>query len=114
MLIIQCAIIFACLALGELIVWATGIKFPSSIIGMLLLALFLKLGVVKLHWVEQVATFLTKNLALFFIPAGVGVMLYWDLIKGEIVPIVGASAISTILVMLVTGWIYKIILRRRS
>ncbi len=36
----QCAILFGCLALGELIVFLTGIKLPSSIIGMLLLTLF--------------------------------------------------------------------------
>ena len=40
----QCAILFGCLALGELIVFLTGIKLPSSIIGMLLLTHFLKLG----------------------------------------------------------------------
>ena len=38
----QCAILFGCLALGELIVFLTGIKLPSSIIGMLLLTLFLR------------------------------------------------------------------------
>ena len=38
----QCAILFGCLALGELIVYLTGIKLPSSIIGMLLLALLRK------------------------------------------------------------------------
>mgnify|MGYP004715252487 CR=1 FL=1 len=37
----QCSILFGCLALGELIVYLTGIKLPSSIIGMLLLTLFL-------------------------------------------------------------------------
>jgi len=31
----QCAILFGCLALGELIVYLTGIKLPSSIIGIL-------------------------------------------------------------------------------
>ena len=36
----QCAILFGCLALGELLVYLTGIKLPSSIIGMLLLTLF--------------------------------------------------------------------------
>ena len=40
MLIRYCAIIFGCLALGELIVYLTGIHFPSSIIGMILLTLF--------------------------------------------------------------------------
>ena len=33
----QCAVLFGCLALGELVVFLTGIKLPSSIIGMLLL-----------------------------------------------------------------------------
>ena len=52
MLIRYCAIIFGCLALGELIVHLTGIHFPSSIIGMILLTLFLHLGWIKLHWVK--------------------------------------------------------------
>ena len=39
----QCAILFGCLALGELIVYLTGIKLPSSIIGMLLLTLFFEI-----------------------------------------------------------------------
>ena len=53
----QCAILFGCLALGELIVFLTGIKLPSSIIGMLLLTLFLKLGWIKLHWVQGMVYF---------------------------------------------------------
>lgn len=53
----QCAILFGCLALGELIVYLTGIKLPSSIIGMLLLTLFLKLGWIKLQWVRDCPTF---------------------------------------------------------
>jgi len=66
----QCAILFGCLALGELIVFLTGIKLPSSIIGMLLLTLFLKLGWVKLHWVQGMSDFLVANLGFFFIPPG--------------------------------------------
>ena len=66
----QCAILFGCLALGELIVFLTGIKLPSSIIGMLLLTLFLKLGWIKLHWVQGMSDFLVANLGFFFIPPG--------------------------------------------
>ena len=61
----QCAILFGCLALGELIVFLTGIKLPSSIIGMLLLTLFLKLGWIKLQWVQGMSDFLVANLGLF-------------------------------------------------
>ena len=76
----QCAILFGCLALGELIVFLTDIKLPSSIIGMLLLTLFLKLGWIKLHWVQGMSDFLVANLGFFFIPPGVALMLYFDII----------------------------------
>ena len=75
----QCAILFGCLALGELIVFLTDIKLPSSIIGMLLLTLFLKLGWIKLHWVQGMSDFLVANLGFFFIPPGVALMLYFDI-----------------------------------
>ena len=108
-MVFQCAILFACLALGELIVWATGIKLPSSIIGMLLLALLLKLRVIKLRWVEGIANFLVKNLGFFFVPPGVAIMLYLDIIQAEFIPIIAASVISTIIVIVTTGWIHQLI-----
>ena len=82
----QCAILFGCLALGELIVFFTGIKLPSSIIGMLLLTLFLKLGWIKLHWVQGMSDFLVANLGFFFVPPGVALMLYFDVIASEFWP----------------------------
>ena len=84
----QFFVIFGCLALGEIIVWATGIKLPSSIIGMLLLTLFLKLGWVKLEWVEHLSELLIANLGFFFVPPGVALILYLDLIKAQWFPIV--------------------------
>lgn len=100
----QLAIIIGCLAVGEFIVWLTGITIPSSIIGMLLLTLFLKIKVVRLEWVETISNFLVKNMGFFFVPPGVALMLYFDLIKAEMLSIVLATAISTILVLVVTGW----------
>ena len=107
----QCAVLFGCLALGELVVFLTGIKLPSSIIGMLLLALFLKLDWVKLKWVQGLSDFLVANLGFFFVPAGVALMLYFDIIRAQFWPIVIASVVSTLLVFLVTGWIHQIIRR---
>ncbi|WP_290100386.1 CidA/LrgA family protein, partial [uncultured Muribaculum sp.] len=48
-MILQCAVLFAFLALGELTVWLTGVPVPSSIIGMLFLAASLKAGWVRLE-----------------------------------------------------------------
>ena len=105
----QCAILFGCLALGELIVFLTGIKLPSSIIGMLLLTLFLKLGWIKLHWVQGMSDFLVANLGFFFIPPGVALMLYFYIIAAEFWPIAIASLVSTLLVLVVTGWVHQLI-----
>ena len=91
----QCAILFGCLALGELIVFLTGI-------------LFLKLGWIKLQWVQGMSDFLVANLGFFFIPPGVALMLYFDIIAAQFWPIVIATLISTILVLIVTGWVHQL------
>ncbi|MGM9872352.1 MAG: CidA/LrgA family protein [Muribaculaceae bacterium] len=107
-MIFQCAVIFAYLALGELIVWLTGVKLPSSIIGMLLLTLSLELRIVRLRQVDLVSNFLVKNLGFFFVPPGVALMLYFDIIKAQLIPIVVASVVSTIVVLVVTGWVHQL------
>ena len=98
----QCAILFGCLALGELVVFLTDIKLPSSIIGML------KLGWIKLQWVQGLSDFLVANLGFFFVPPGVALMLYFDIIAAQFWPIVIASLVSTLLVLIVTGWVHQL------
>ena len=107
MVIRQLAIIFGCLALGELVIWLTHIPLPSSIIGMLVLTLLLKLKVVRLEWVKPISDFLVSNMGFFFVPPGVAIMLYFDIIKAQFVPIVVASVVSTLLVLAVTGWVHE-------
>ena len=94
----QCAILFGCLALGELIVYLTGI----------MLTLFLKLGWIKLHWVQGMSDFLVANLGFFFIPPGVALMLYFDIIAAQFWPIVIATLVSTLLVLVITGWVHQL------
>ena len=107
MMIRQLAIIFGCLALGELVIYLTHIPLPSSILGMLLLTLLLKLKVIRLEWVRSISDFLVGNIGFFFVPPGVAIMLYFDIIKAQWLPIVVASVVSTVLVLAVTGWVHQ-------
>ena len=84
----QCFILFGCLALGELIVYLTG---------------------VKLHWVQGLSDFLVANLGFFFVPSGVALMLYFDIIAAQFWPIVIATFVSTVLVLVVTGWVHQLV-----
>ncbi len=103
----QCLILFGCLAAGELIVWATGLALPASIIGMLLLTLSLELKLIKPEWIEGLSDFLVENLGFFFVPAGVAIMKYYGLLVGEFLPIVVATVVSTLLVLVCTGRIHQ-------
>ena len=113
-LLIQIAVLLAFLWAGEPVVWLTGVPVPSSIIGMLLLAASLRAGVVKLRHIETVADFMTHNIALFFIPAGVGLMNTLGIIADQWLPITGAVAGSTVVIIAVTGWVHKLTRRAMS
>lgn len=107
MMIRQLAIIFGCLALGELIIYFTHIPLPSSILGMLILTFLLKVKLVRIEWVRSISDFLVGNIGFFFVPPGVAIMLYFDIIKAQLLPIVVASVASTVLVLAVTGWVHQ-------
>ena len=47
---------------------------------------------------------LIRYMALLFVPIGVGVMQYFDLLKAQFGPIVVSCAVSTLVVFLVVSW----------
>ncbi|MBU2951754.1 CidA/LrgA family protein [Tamlana agarivorans] len=110
----QVVIILGCLLFGEVVVHLTGIKMPSSIIGMLLLTVSLEMGWVKLKWVNGLSSFLTKYMAFFFVPPGVAIMLYLDLIQASFWPIIIASTLGTIIVFACTGWTHQLFMRHKN
>lgn len=88
---------------GELISTFLDLPIPGNVMGMGLLLICLSLKVVDIKWIEEAAEVLLSNMALFFVPAGVGVMVYGDLIAKEWLPITVATVVSTFVVMAVTG-----------
>lgn len=97
-------ILFFFLSVGEILSQWLKLPIPGNVIGMTLLLLALVQGWVKVEWIKEAAEGLLSNLGMLFVPAGVGVMLYFDLIGREWLPILAATFISTFVVMAVTGW----------
>lgn len=98
------AILLALQLLGELLSRGMEIPIPGNVLGMGLLLLALRAGLVRVEWVQEAAELLLSHLALFFVPAGVGVMVYFDLIGRQWLPIVVATSLSTFAVVAVAGW----------
>ena len=102
-LIKQVAIILGFWFTGELISYVAHIPVPGSILGMLLIVLALEFKLLKASRVRLVSNFLLNNMALFFIPAGVGIMRHFKILKQEWLPIFVAIVVSALLVLTVVG-----------
>lgn len=96
-------IILAFLAAGNIISWLISEFIPGNVIGMILLFIALYTGIVKEHSVSKVAEMLTSNMALLFLPTGVGIMAVYTLTTAHLFAIVASTAISTLLVLAVVG-----------
>ena len=83
------------------------LPLPGSVVGMLLLAFVLRLRWIPEAWTEPAAGLLLRHMGLLFVPPGVGLMLQYDLLRREWLPIVLGSAASTVAVVLVVGWLQQ-------
>lgn len=107
----QASIILGIYFLGELLQKSLNLPIPGSVIGMLILLGLLYTGVIKLDMIEEISNFLLDHLAIFFIPAGVGLISSFSLLRGNWFAIIAVSFISTIIVLVATGIIVQIILK---
>lgn len=99
--------IFSFLVLGEIFVKVFHIPISGNIIGMFLIFFALRLGLIKLDKVKPAADKLLKYLVLFFIPYGVGLMAYFDLIAAYWVYISVAVVVSSVIAMYLTAIILQ-------
>ncbi len=106
------AILLGLQLLGEVLSTWLNLPLPGSVIGMILILAGLRVGLIKLAWVTEASELLLKNLSMLFVPAGVGVMVYFDLIAQQWFPLVFATAVSTVAVIAVTGLTAKFLLRK--
>ncbi|MFH6392459.1 antiholin-like murein hydrolase modulator LrgA [Staphylococcus aureus] len=90
------------------------IPMPASVIGLVLLFVLLCTGAVKLGEVEKVGTTLTNNIGLLFVPAGISVVNSLGVISQAPFLIIGLIIVSTILLLICTGYVTQIIMKVTS
>lgn len=95
------------LFLGEGISFFIQGLVPGSVLGMILMFLALSAKIVNADDVRGVAHFLTRYMALFFVPAAIGVISAWDLISRNWLALTVISIITTILVIAVVALIQE-------
>ena len=107
-IIIQITIIFSICWISQIVESLLPIAFPASVIGMLLLFLLLMTRVLKVDHIREKSDFLLSNMAFFFIPAGVSIINYFDVLASNILPLLAVCVISTVLTFAVTAWTVRL------
>lgn len=107
----QVSVISVVLLISKMIESFMPIPMPASVIGLILLFICLCTGIIKLGQVETVGTALTDNIGLLFVPAGISVVKSLGLIAENPISILGLIFISTLLLLLCTGFFSQIIVK---
>lgn len=108
----QCIVILVLSLAGELLKYILPLPIPASIYGMVLLFSGLMTGVIKIEAVKETGMFLIEIMPLMFIPAGVGLMTSWEILKSIIVPVSVITVVTIITVMASTGLVSQTIIRK--
>lgn len=93
----QVGIIFSICWLGVVIEKLLPFAFPASVIGMILLLFCLLTGTLKIDHIREKSDFLLSNMAFFFIPAGVNVINYLDILKANWLPLLVICVLTTVI-----------------
>jgi putative effector of murein hydrolase LrgA (UPF0299 family) len=106
--------ILGCYFAGKAIVLVTGLLVPAPLVGLLLL-----FGLLQLHQrppeiLALAAQPLLKHMSILFVPAVLGVGLYWDSILANIWSLAGAIILSTIVCMGFTAWFAQWLFNRNG
>ena len=107
----QFLIILVITFMGEGLKYLLPLPIPASIYGMVLLFLALMTRIVKLESVRDAGKFLIEIMPVMFIPAGVGLLTAWGVLKPVCVPIIVITVITTVVVMVVTGRVTQTVIR---
>ena len=115
-IMIQIAILFSICWASQIVEAVLPIPFPASVIGMVLLLLLLLARVLQVDHIREKSDFLLSNMAFFFIPAGVSVINYFDVLSSTLLPLLIISVITTVLTFAVTAFavhLTQILIARR-
>lgn len=110
----QICIILGITLAGELLNQLLPLPVPAGVYGLFLLLAALISGAVKLEQVEETGNFLMDIMSMMFIPATVGIISCAEEVKAVLVPFLIIIAVSTVLVMTVTGKMAQWMMNRKK
>jgi len=110
----EIAIIFGITMVGELLNMWIPLPVPAGVYGLFILLGLLCSGVLKLSDVSATGSLLLDLMPLMFIPAAVGLLEKFEMIRSILVPFVVITVLSTFIVMTITGKVTEFVLHHQK
>ncbi len=107
----QFAIILIISFIGEVLKYVIPLPIPASIYGLLILFVSLLTGLIQIEQVREAGKFLIEIMPVMFIPAAVGLLESWGVLRPVFVPVIVITLVSTVVVMAATGRMAQLIMR---
>lgn len=105
-------ILCVCLFLGVVTRTIIDFPIPEAVYGMFYLFLALQFKLLKKEDVKTASDGILHNLALLFVPVGVGIMNSYDVIEGKVILLIVIVLLGTIMTMGFTGLFVQFLQRR--
>ena len=106
--------LLACQLLGELIVKAGHLPIPGPVAGMIVMLIALMIRGRVPDGVRLVSEGLLKYLTLLYVPAGVGIMVYFTTLGQNLLTIAVTLIGSIVITQVVTALVLKALTRKRG
>lgn len=106
----QITIIFSITFLGETIKYLLPFPIPSSIYGLFIMLILLKLKILKVEDIKISANFLINLMPIMFIPPAITLVNVWGSILSKLIFYLILIILSTTLVMISSGVVTQKIL----
>lgn len=109
----QFGIILAVSFVGEILNAALPLPIPAGIYGIVLLFILLETKLIPLSAVKETGTLLIDIMPVMLVPAAVGLMDHWGIVRPQVLKYIIATVVSTVAVMIVSGLVTEGIIRLR-
>lgn len=100
--------------IGEVLNHFIPLPVPASIYGIIILFLALELKIIKLDAIKDVGKFLIEIMPVMFIPAAVGLMTSWNILKPSLLAYGAITLITTVAVMAASGLMTQAVIKLRE
>lgn len=96
--------------IGEMLNRVISLPVPASIYGIVILFLCLEFKIIKVESIKETSKFLIDIMPIMFVPAAVGLIETWGMLKTSLVSYMVITVVGTFVVMIISGWVTQLVI----